>query len=101
MNKVLIVYESVPEDTDLYLLVVTDDELKKIKICHNQFINTDFVATPDHSVAEIKEACSWLSEKLSEDWAIAKIENETPTALELEGHDLAAGLTVVVTGFLS
>lgn len=39
MKKVLVIYENVPETTNLYLLDVEEDTFNIMKLCHGHYIN--------------------------------------------------------------
>lgn len=54
MTTVLIVYENIPESTDIFLLDVEDADLKWMKKCHRQFINNEVSE-------DAEEACQKLS----------------------------------------
>ena len=41
MNKVIVIYEQIPDNTLIYMLHVNDEDLEKIKSCHGLFINID------------------------------------------------------------
>jgi hypothetical protein len=53
MQRVLVVYECVPESASLYLLNVDEEEFSKIIKCHGPYLNVC------DNPAE--EECSWLS----------------------------------------
>ena len=57
MKRVLIVYEVVPEDTQLYDLVVTEEQFEKITKCHGHYIGV---------VSDFPLECGWLIDFLSD-----------------------------------
>ena len=82
MTKVLIVYENIPESTDLYLLDVEDEDLKWMKKCHRHFIN--FEMTKDQ-----QKACDRLSDYLDD-----KTKLDDKAAVDIGAYQL-----LIVTGF--
>jgi hypothetical protein len=82
MPKVLIVYENIPESTDLYLLNVSEDDLKWMSKCHRHFINFEM---PE----DAEKACQKLSDYLE---GKQKLNDNGP--VDLKDCDL-----LIVTGF--
>ena len=41
LNRVLLIWNEVPENLKLYELELADDEFKKLKLCHGRYINGD------------------------------------------------------------
>lgn len=62
-DRILLIYEMVPENTVVYLLPVnqfTEEELTKVLRCHGHFINQ--ADQPE----EAEVAMAWLAERLPE-----------------------------------
>lgn len=89
MNKVILVWEEVPESTKVYSLFVSNEDLTRLTRCHGKFINSDDFDGDDQD---------WLvkfGEKLSEDFQIfpTNITLTTMVSSEVEG-------VLIVTGWI-
>ena len=96
-NKVLLVWEFIPEETEVYILDLNDKELKTIKKCHGQFINL----TNNKKGSE--KALDWLNEKLDTDeWKKCRVYGcKKEGAKKQEGTIFIEGqYNVVVSGFI-
>lgn len=75
MHNVTIIFEQIPERTDVYKVRATDDELAKLQLCHMQYINTetspeaeaaldwltnDFLAVREPMALESRHSKTWL-----------------------------------------
>ncbi len=88
MNRVILVYNIVPEHLRVYDLTVNDEDFEFLKSCHNYYINLD--DTPDdHPVNKLDE---WLENK--EDRIVYSDDKDSPTL------SLPADATLVVSGFV-
>jgi hypothetical protein len=96
--KILIVYENIPESTDIYSVEVTTEEWEWMKLTHGYYVNFKM---PDENEA----ACEKLSEFLREleqaagvaegrDKIFSTEENETPKPINALGYDY-----IIHTGF--
>ena len=83
MKNIVIVYESIPEQTDLYVLEVEDKDFTWMKKCHGHWINTDMPK-------DAEAACNRLSEYLMD-----KVKYTSKKYLPLKGYD-----ALIVTGFI-
>lgn len=83
MKNIIIVYENVPEQTDLYLLEVEDKDFTWMQKCHGHYLNTELTAGAE-------AACSRLSQYL-----VGKEKCESKKYLSLKGYD-----ALIVTGFI-
>jgi hypothetical protein len=64
MNKVLLIWEEVPEETKLYYFDgLTDEEYNKLCMCQNHFINMKNVGETDDEAAALNWLNSWLENK--------------------------------------
>ena len=97
MNKVVLVWELVPEETEVYLLELDDKELKIIKKCHAQIINL----TGNKKGSE--KALDWLNNKLDTDeWKKCRVygckkewAKKQEETIFIEGQ-----YSVIVSGFI-
>lgn len=70
---IFLIWMALPEDFDLYAIPyneTTAEDRKMLKMCHNQFINTE-LRPSDYDPADIDRALAMLSNKLtdaSKDW---------------------------------
>lgn len=81
MSRVMIVFENVPEDTDIYVIDgVSQEDLQRMLRCHYRFTNV--VGCED-----VQEDLDWLAEFLLD---------HSPVREPASGHFDA----VIVTGFL-
>lgn len=99
MNNVILVYELVPEETEVYILLLDDKELKKIKKCHGQFINLS------NNKKGSEKALNWLHEKLeTNEWKKCRVygcEREAVKMKKQEGTIFVEGqYNVIVSGFI-
>jgi hypothetical protein len=88
MTRVLIIYESVPDDLELYSLFVTDEELTMLRACHGKYVNSDDLPD-DHPINQLSV---WLAEK--EDNRIYKGSEQDGKQIQIELSE------VIVTGFI-
>lgn len=59
MSSILVIYENVPESTNIYLIEdPSAEERAKIRLCHHVFINAG------GNTPEQEDAANWLSEFL-------------------------------------
>lgn len=72
--KVLIIYENIPESTDLYLEEVSDKEWKWLQLTHGCYINYGMPKANQKACNKLNE---WLMKK-------TKIEIKVGKPLELE-----------------
>lgn len=90
-NRVIIVYNGVPELIEVYDLKVSDSDLERIKGCSGSYVNM-----------------SGLTDKQEEDtnWLSLFLEGKTPSYSERQGSEkvepfsCSEPCTIVVTGFL-
>ena len=87
-KKFLIVFEQVPETTDLFFVEATPEEEAKLNLCHKHYMNNG-------EDDEVEEALEWLNNRLAvEDWLAGK----------WGGVDIpviaTAPVSVIITGFL-
>jgi len=84
MAKVLIIWEVVPEFTNLYIVDVDEDQLSRLKRCHRKLINCHLFEGDDGR---------WLS-KYMETIEQFKVDDEEPAIFYYNEK-----LTVIRTGF--
>ena len=100
MNKVLLVWEEVPEDTEVYVLELSDSDLKKIKKCHGAFINLE-------NTSDVEKALDWLNKKLaSAKWQKCRVYGSAKD-YEKQKHDeqranieVDGKYTLIISGFI-
>lgn len=83
--KILIIYENIPESTDLYVLEVTDEEWKWISLTHGHFIN----------YGEIPEAAANACDKLT-NWLVGRGKFQSNGPVNVDAFGISY---VVLTGF--
>lgn len=60
MNRVLIVWEIVPEETKLYALDADQEDTKKLAACHGKYEGVE-------GCEEVEAELDWLSKRLMDD----------------------------------
>ena len=101
MNKVLLIWELVPEETEVYNLELDDKELKTIKKCHASFINLI------NQSESAEKALHWLNEKLdTPEWKKCRIYGQEKEGCGKKGKEqfkamnIEGSYTVIVSGFI-
>lgn len=87
MKHILVIYEMVPEDTRIYELDVTDDELEKIQRCHGTISN--LVKNSPEREADLE----WLNQFVGEKKAIMTASGDCPP------HSGGTYDAVILSGF--
>ena len=85
MVKVLIIYENIPESTDLYLVSVKEELFQKIRCCNNLLVNVT------GQTSEEDELALWLYE-----WLQSHQDHKMPKEVEL----FVEGAWVIRAGFM-
>lgn len=83
MKKVLVIYENVPESTDVFILDVPAEDLKWMAKCHRQFVNNELTAAQE-------KACDRMSKYLLKH---KPVDDKGP--INITGFDLC-----IITGFI-
>lgn len=87
MNKVLIIYELIPEDTEIYYLGVHDIDLAWMRLCHGVYMNTS------GTTKDAEAACDRLSVYLQGLGGPLSLEKGKP-------FDVDGPVTVIHTGIM-
>jgi len=87
--KVLIVYEMVPERTDVFLVDVTRSDYEWMQKCHNHFLNDTRVPKDN------EKACMKLSEWLTDKPKAIDEKTVGGKPLDISGYE-----KFILTGFL-
>lgn len=82
MKRTILIYELVPEETRVYDLQVTEEELAKLRLCHNRISGN--VNTSD----ETEDMLEWLSEFLRQQ---EPVDLETFTAINTQCEFIFTG----------
>ena len=87
-KHILVIYETVPEDTRVYDIDVTEEELQRILRCHGALSNTA------GNAPELEDDLDWLNQFLGPKDPVMSVSGESP-------HH-AGGLfdAIILTGFL-
>lgn len=83
MNKVILVWQLLPETVKVHLLTLADEEFETLKRCHGKMVNC--VNDPDFDDGD-------------EDWLVNFGENLSPDS-EIQEHTEVEG-TLIATGWI-
>lgn len=88
INKVILIYECIPDYLKVYNLIVNDEEYCKLLNCHNKYFNSD----EDENLDWLNE---WIMDK--EDFVVFDntVDDQKPM-IDIVGEPF----TIVVTGFI-
>jgi hypothetical protein len=87
MKKVLVIYEMVPEDTRIYELEVSDEDLARLQNCHGALGGTKAVSP------EVEKDLDWCNDFVGQFDPVMTAAGECPPH---EGGSYAA---IILTGF--
>ncbi|MDR8480293.1 hypothetical protein ACUNE0_23290 [Serratia sp. IR-2025] len=110
MTKVLIIYESIPESTNLFIVAANESELADLKLCHGNYTNAVDNEEIEKALSRvdarlgskdsaIPENISWcgIDPKDVAKWNFPAIEIENHGPIYIKDFDIDM---VVVTGFV-
>lgn len=79
MYDVILIYEIIPDGTEIYYLLVDDCDFEKLAKCHSLFGNMS-----DMSEEQEQLVCFWLPEYLSDKISVKGMFEEQLKPIELE-----------------
>ncbi|HHK5661561.1 TPA: hypothetical protein ACQVJ5_003939 [Serratia marcescens] len=108
MTRVLIIYENIPESTDLFIVDANESELADLKLCHGNYTNAvdneeiekalsrvdARLGSKDSAIAENTARCGIDPNDVAK-WNFPAIERYDPIYIKDFGIDM-----IVVTGFV-
>ena len=96
MNKVLLIYECIPDYLKIYELLVDNEEYHKLLNCHNKYFNSDE-----------SEDLNWLNEWLLQEdkkdrnkYCVIFDNTEDNQESIFYGQKSVSPFTIIVTGFI-